>query len=73
LNQDEETIKKAINSEIILWENNPIVDTKRLQVTEDLLTKYGMQREAISVDGVVDNTFADKVAKTLLLGKYAKQ
>lgn len=73
LNQDEETIKKAINSEIILWENNPIVDTKRLQVTEDLLTKYGMQREAISVDGVVDNTFADKVAKILLLGKYAKQ
>ncbi|GGF91654.1 nitrate ABC transporter substrate-binding protein [Paenibacillus albidus] len=73
LNLDEATAKKAINSEIILWENNPIVDTKRLQVTEDLLTKYGMQREAISVDGVVDNTFAEKVAKTLLLGKYAKQ
>jgi len=71
LNIDEESAKKAIESEIVLWENDPIVDTKRLQVTEDLLTKYGMQRESYKVDGVVDNQFAEKVAELLKLGKYA--
>lgn len=70
LNLDEKTAKAAIESEIVLWENNPIVDTNRLQVTEDLLTKYGMQRDKISVDGTVDNTFAEHVAKRLKLGKY---
>lgn len=71
LNIDEETAKKAIESEIVLWENDPIVDTKRLQVTEDLLTKYGMQRESLKVDGVVNNLFSEKIAKELKLGKYA--
>lgn len=71
LNIDKETAKKAIEAEIVLWENDPIVDTKRLQVTEDLLTKYGMQRESYNVDGVVDNQFAEKVAQKLKLGKYA--
>lgn len=73
LNIDEETAREAIESEIVLWENNPIVDIERLQVTEDLLTKYGMQREAHSVDGVVDNQFAEKVAEQLKLGKYATE
>jgi len=71
LNVDEDTARKAIEAEIVLWENDPIVDTNRLQVTEDLLTKYGMQRESYKVDGVVDNRFAEKVAKALKLGKYA--
>lgn len=71
LNTDLETAKTAIESEIVLWENNPIVDTERLQVTEDLLTKYGMQRESYNVDSVVDNQFAEKIAKELKLGKYA--
>lgn len=73
LNIDEETARKAIEAEIVLWENNPIVDTTRLQVTEDLLTKYGMQRESYKVDGVVDNQFAEAVAKELKLGKYASE
>lgn len=71
LNIDEATAKTAIESESVLWENDPIVDTKRLQVTEDLLTKYGMQRESYKVDNVVDNQFAEKIAKELKLGKYA--
>lgn len=71
LNVDEDTARKAIEAEIVLWENDPIVDTKRLQVTEDLLAKYGMQRESYKVDGVVNNTFAEKIAQQLKLGKYA--
>ncbi|MFP4976718.1 ABC transporter substrate-binding protein [Paenibacillus sp. CN-4] len=70
LNLDEATARKAIESEIELWENDPIVDVNRLQVTEDLLTEYGMQREKISVDGTVENRFAEAVAKELKLGKY---
>ncbi|CAM4465883.1 ABC transporter substrate-binding protein [Paenibacillus phoenicis] len=70
LNLDEETTREAIEAEIELWENNPIVDVDRLQVTEDLLTEYGMQRDKVSVDGTVDNQFAEKVAKTLKLDKY---
>ena len=73
LNIDEETAREAIEAEIVLWENDPIVDVDRLQVTEDLLTKYGMQREAHNVDGVVDNQFAEKIAKELKLGKYAAE
>jgi len=71
LNVDEKTALEAIESEIVLWENDPIVDTSRLQVTEDLLTKYGMQREAHKVEGVVDNSFAEKIAEELKLGKYS--
>lgn len=71
LNLDEATAREAIEAEIILWENNPIVDTSRLQVTEDLLFKNGMQKESLDVNGVVDNRFAEKVAESLKLGKFA--
>lgn len=71
LNIDEATAREAIESEIVLWENDPIVDTNRLQVTEDLLTKYNMQKKSYSVTGVVDNQFAEQIAKQLKLGKYA--
>lgn len=70
MNLDEKTARTAIESEIVLWENDPIVDKNRLQVTEDLLNQYGMQRDKISVDGTFDNTFAERVAKRLKLGKY---
>ncbi len=73
LNVDEQTARKAIEAEIVLWENDPIVDTSRLQVTEDLLFKYGMQKEAIKVTGVVDNQFAEAIAIELKLGKYAEK
>ena len=73
LNIDEATARKAIEAEIVLWENDPIVDTKRLQVTEDLLTKYGMQKQSYPVDGVVNNQFAEKIAQELKLGKYASK
>lgn len=71
LNISEETAKKAIESEIVLWENNPVVDVNRLQITEDLLTEYGMQKETINVDGVVNNTAAEMIAKKLKLGSFA--
>lgn len=72
LNVDEATAREAIEAEIELWENDPIVDTSRLQVTEDLLTKYGMQKESYKVDGVVNNEFAEKIAQQLKLGKYSE-
>ncbi len=73
LNLDEETAREAIESEIVLWENDPIVSVERLQVTEDLLFKYGMQKESFDVsEGVVDNRFAEKIAQQLKLGKYAQ-
>lgn len=72
LNLDEATTKETIESEIVLWENDPIVDIARLQVTEDLLYKYGMQKESFDVgEDVVDNRFAEKAAQDLGLGKYA--
>jgi len=71
LNVDEATAREAIESEIVLWENDPIVDTNRLQVTEDLLTKYNMQKQSYSVTNVVDNQFAEQIAKELKLGRYA--
>ncbi len=72
LNLDETTTKETIESEIVLWENDPIIDLNRLQVTEDLLFKYGMQKESFQVsEGVVDSRFAEKTAQQLKLGKYS--
>lgn len=71
LSVDEATAREAIESEIVLWENDPIVDTSRLQVTEDLLTKYNMQKQSYSVANVVDNQFSEQIAEELKLGKYA--
>lgn len=71
LNVDEDTARAAIEAEIVLWENDPVVDTSRLQVTEDLLYKYGMQKESFPVEGVVDNRFAEQIAEQLKLGKFA--
>lgn len=73
LNLDEATTLESIESEKVLWENDPIVSIERLQVTEDLLFKYGMQKESFNVsEGVVDNRFAEKIAERLKLGKYAQ-
>lgn len=73
LNIDEETAKKTFESELELWENDPVVQAERLQETENLLTKYAMQKEAYDVTSVYDNQFAETVAKDLKLGKYAAQ
>jgi NitT/TauT family transport system substrate-binding protein len=74
LNLDEETARTVFQSEKVLWENDPIVNVERLQKTEDLLFKHGMQRTSFDVSkGVVDNQFAEKVAEKLKLGKYRPQ
>ncbi|MDR1240042.1 MAG: ABC transporter substrate-binding protein [Treponema sp.] len=70
LNLPEDVAREAITAEIELWENDPIVDIGRLQVTQNMLAQYKMQRSALPVDNVVDNTFAERVAQTLKLGKY---
>lgn len=71
LNIDQDVAREAIESEIELWENDPVVQPERLQATEDLLKKYGMQKQAYPVDNVYDNKIADEVARELKLGKYA--
>lgn len=70
LNLDEDTALKVFNSEIELWENDPVVIPERLQKTEDLLAEYGMQDKSLPVQDVYDNTIADEVASELKLGTY---
>jgi NitT/TauT family transport system substrate-binding protein len=70
LNLDPAVAKAAIEADSELWEDDPIVDINRLQVTQNLLTQHKMQRESFPVGNVVDNRFAEQVAKTLKLGKY---
>ena len=70
LNLDLDLAEEVFNSEIELWENDPVVIPERLQKTEDLLAEYGMQDKSLPVQDVYDNTIADEVASELKLGTY---
>jgi NitT/TauT family transport system substrate-binding protein len=71
LNQSLEVVKAAVESERVLWIDDPIVNPSRLTATQKLLVKYNFLPQVLPVDNVVNNTFAEVTAKKLKLGKYA--
>ncbi|AVK47442.1 hypothetical protein AXY43_05050 [Clostridium sp. MF28] len=57
LNTPKDTLKKALDPERELWENEPNIDLETLKTTQELQKKWGFQKEIYDVDKIVDLSF----------------
>lgn len=65
MNTDEEVMRKAIESEIDVWLDYPVIPEDRVDKTVDLLKQYGWLEEDVQVEGTYTNEFAEKAAEEL--------
>lgn len=65
MNVDEAVMKKAVESEIDVWLDYPVIPVDRVNKTVDILHEYGWLDEKVTADGTYDNTFAEKAAEEL--------
>jgi ABC-type nitrate/sulfonate/bicarbonate transport system substrate-binding protein len=54
---DRETLKKALESELALWELKPEVDVSAINDTQDVQIELGFQDEKYDVTGFIDESF----------------
>ncbi len=54
---DRETLKKALESELVLWDNKPEVDVSAINDTQDVQIELGFQDEKYDVTGFIDESF----------------
>lgn len=75
MNTDEETMRKAIESEIDVWLDYPVIPEDRVRTTLDILSGYGwLEDEIDDLDDIINNTFAEKAAQELgMTDPYAGQ
>ena len=74
MNTDEEVMRKAVESEIDVWLDYPVIPVDRVNKTVDILHQYGWLDANITADGTYDNTFAEKAAQELgLKDPYANK
>lgn len=74
MNTDKDDLRKAVQNEIDVWLDYPVVPTDRVQNTLKILNEYGWLEDEISdLAGIIDNSFAEKAAQELgLKDPYAK-
>ena len=74
MNTDKDDLRKAVQNEIDVWLDYPVVPTDRVQNTLKILNEYGWLEDEISdLSGIIDNSFAEKAAQELgLKDPYAK-
>ncbi|MBP5198252.1 MAG: ABC transporter substrate-binding protein [Lachnospiraceae bacterium] len=65
MNTEEDVMRKAIESEIDVWLDYPVIPVDRVNKTVDILHQYGWLDENVTADGTYDNTFALKAAEDL--------
>ena len=65
MSTDEEVMRNAVNAEIDVWLDYPVIPEDRLNYTVDLMKKYGWMDENVSVEGSFTNEFAIKAAQDL--------
>lgn len=65
MNASEEIMRNAIESEIDVWLDYPVIPEDRLATTFDYLKQYGWIDENVSYEGTYDNTFAIEAARVL--------
>ena len=65
MNTDEEVMRKAVESEIDVWTDYPVIPVDRVNNTIDILHQYGWLDENVTAEGTYDNTFAEKAAEEL--------
>lgn len=65
MNTDEDVMRKAVESEIDVWTDYPVIPVERVNNTVDILHQYGWLDENVTAEGTYDNTFAEKAAAEL--------
>ncbi|MBR1440316.1 MAG: ABC transporter substrate-binding protein [Lachnospiraceae bacterium] len=65
MSTDEAVMRNAVNAEIDVWLDYPVIPEDRVNYTVDLMKKYGWMDEAVSVEGSYTNEFAIKAAEEL--------
>ena len=71
MNTDKDLLKQAVESEIDVWADYPVIPEDRLTKTIEYLQSYGWLDEGISAEGTYTNEFAQKAADELGLQKPA--
>lgn len=74
MNTDESVMRDAIESEIDVWLDYPVIPTDRVANTIKILNEYGwLEEEITDFDTIIDNHFAEKAAADLgMSDPYAK-
>jgi len=57
---DRDILKKALESEMDIWENKPELDLKALDDTQDIQIDLGFQDEKYDLDKIIDTRFLPK-------------
>ncbi len=65
MNTEPALLKEAVESEIDVWSDYPVIPEDRLQKTVEYLQQYGWLDSAISPEGTYTNEFAQKAADEL--------
>ena len=65
MNTSEDTMRKAIESEIDVWLDYPVIPEDRLDATVTYLKDYGWLDEDVDYSGTFTNEFAEKTAQEL--------
>lgn len=65
MNQSEDTIRKAIESEIDVWTDYPVIPEDRIERTVEIMKEYGWMDENVETEGTYTNEFAEKAAEEL--------
>lgn len=65
MNTSEEVMRKAIESEIDVWLDYPVIPEDRLETTFEYLKQYGWVDENVTPEGTYTNEFAIKAAEEL--------
>lgn len=60
LHMDRALLEKALAVDAELWENNPNIDLKQLEATQDMQIKWGMQSQKVDAGKYVDLRFIPK-------------
>lgn len=70
----EEILRTAVESEIDVWLDYPVIPTDRVETTLGILNQYGwLEEEITNLDSIIDNSFAEKAAQELnMTDPYAK-
>lgn len=65
MNTSEEVMRDAVESEIDVWSDYPVIPKDRLEKTLEYLKQYGWVDEGVTLDGTYTNEFAEKAAEEL--------
>lgn len=73
MNTSEEVMRDAIEAEIDVWLDYPVIPEDRVNTTVEILKGYGWLEEDVEVEGTYDNQFAEAAAEELgLTDPYAE-